>query len=285
MKRICLLTFLTISMLNIIHAQQSLKLWYNKPATQWVEALPLGNGRIGAMIFGGVEEELIQLNESTLYSGGPVKQSINPEAKQYLPAIRKALLQDGDYTKASELTKKMQGYFTESYLPMGDVIIRQQFNGKKAQGYYRDLDISKAVSSTHFTIDNVTYKREAFTSAPGNVMVIRITANAKSAIHFDVATRSQLHYTLSTTANNVYSARKNGDAPSIAQVMCSDDVATKAADIEDVVSHARRNQLSVDRCTSLVTAHLFTARIGNNRSRKHVRCFQICCRSRKTQYA
>ena len=212
MKRICLLTFLTISMLNIIHAQQSLKLWYNKPATQWVEALPLGNGRIGAMIFGGVEEELIQLNESTLYSGGPVKQSINPEAKQYLPAIRKALLQDGDYTKASELTKKMQGYFTESYLPMGDVIIRQQFNGKKAQGYYRDLDISKAVSSTHFTIDNVTYKREAFTSAPGNVMVIRITANAKSAIHFDVATRSQLHYTLSTKANNELVV--NGKAPS-----------------------------------------------------------------------
>ncbi len=61
-------------------AQSPLKLWYNKPATQWVEALPLGNGHIGAMVFGGVNEELIQLNESTLYSGGPVKKNINPEA-------------------------------------------------------------------------------------------------------------------------------------------------------------------------------------------------------------
>jgi alpha-L-fucosidase 2 len=82
---------------NNIHAQSSLKLWYNKPATQWVEASSLGNGHIDAMVFGALDEELIQLNESTLYSGGPVKKNINSEAYTYLPQIREALLKDGLY--------------------------------------------------------------------------------------------------------------------------------------------------------------------------------------------
>ncbi len=101
--------------------QTPLKLWYDKPATEWVEALPLGNGHIGAMVFGRVENELIQLNESTLYSGGPVKKNINPGSAAILPLVRKALLEEGDYSKADSLTRKMQGLYTESYLPLGDI--------------------------------------------------------------------------------------------------------------------------------------------------------------------
>src|SRR5688572_74646 len=93
-------------------AQAPLKLWYRKPAVQWVEALPVGNGRIGGMIFGGVEEDLIQLNESTLYSGGPVPKTINPGAADYLPQVRDALLKEEDYTKAKQLVRKMQGLYT-----------------------------------------------------------------------------------------------------------------------------------------------------------------------------
>jgi alpha-L-fucosidase 2 len=85
-----LVLFFGISL--VADAQPSLKLWYDKPATQWVEALPVGNGRIGGMIFGGVEKELIQLNESTLYSGGPVKRNINPGAHTYLPQIDAGLI-------------------------------------------------------------------------------------------------------------------------------------------------------------------------------------------------
>ena len=99
--------------------QQDLKLWYEQPATRWVEALPVGNGIVGAMIFGGVKEDLIQLNETTLWSGGPVKSNVNPGASAHLPAIRKALLQDNDLSTADSLLKKMQGYFTESFLPYG----------------------------------------------------------------------------------------------------------------------------------------------------------------------
>src|ERR1035438_7486873 len=89
-----------------LHAQ-NLRLWYKQPAAVWTEALPVGNGRLGAMVFGKVNEELIQLNESSLWSGGPVQTNVNPDAPSYLPQIREALLKDSDYDKARKLDEKM----------------------------------------------------------------------------------------------------------------------------------------------------------------------------------
>lgn len=194
-----------------VSAQGSLSLWYNKPAAQWVEALPVGNGHIGGMIFGGVEEELIQLNESTLYSGGPIKKNINPEAPAFLQQVRDALLKEEDYTKANQLTKKMQGLFTESYMPLGDLVIKQNFQNAVPSAYYRDLDLQRAIATTRFTVDGVTYKREVFTAAPGNIMVIRITADRKSVLSFDVLAKSQLRYRLSVSGKNELIV--NGKAP------------------------------------------------------------------------
>ena len=95
---------LTISTLIFISCFQAmavdLTLWYHQPASKWVEALPLGNGKIGGMVFGGVEEDSIQLNEGSLWSGGPEKTNVNPQAITFLPQIRKALLEDQDYAKA-----------------------------------------------------------------------------------------------------------------------------------------------------------------------------------------
>lgn len=207
-----LLVFLAFGAVqNNINAQSPVKLWYNKPAERWVEALPLGNGRIGAMTFGGVDEELIQLNESTLYSGGPVRKSINPEAHTYLSEVRNALLKEEDYTKGNLLVKKMQGLFTESYLPLADVTIRQNFSGKKPSSYYRDLDIQNAIATTRFTLNGVTYQRELFTSAPDNALVMRITSSSKAALNFDITTTSQLHYRVSAKSNNEIVV--NGKAP------------------------------------------------------------------------
>lgn len=192
--------FLMLSGIAITSRSQSpLTLWYDKPASAWVEALPVGNGRIGGMIFGKVEEELIQLNESTLYSGGPVKKSVNPDAHLYLSQLREALLKEEDYSKANELAKKMQGYYTESYMPLGDLLIRQDFGGKTPTKYYRDLDLQQAVSLTRFTIDGVEYTREIFCNAPSNTMVIRIRSSKKNALSLQVALRSQLRFHLSTT--------------------------------------------------------------------------------------
>lgn len=191
--------------------QSSQKLWYAKPAERWVEALPLGNGRIGAMVFGGVNEELIQLNESTLWSGGPLKKNFNPEAHQYLSAIREALLEKEDYSKANELTKKMQGFYTESYLPLADLMIKHRLANGTPTAYYRDLDISKAVSTTRFTLDGVTYVREGFVSAPANVFVVRLSADKSKQLNLDISTRSKLRIQKQPLSNTELVV--NGKAP------------------------------------------------------------------------
>ena len=111
MLRRLILGMVFIYFYPIVKAQDNLTIWYDKPAKEWVEALPIGNGQLGAMIFGKVDEELIQLNESTLWSGGPRKHDVNPEAYTYLSPIRQALA-NKEFEKAQELTKKMQGHYS-----------------------------------------------------------------------------------------------------------------------------------------------------------------------------
>ena len=161
--RLCFLLSLLVS---LVYSQQELKIHYDKPATFWTEALPVGNGRLGAMIFGKVNEELIQLNESTLWSGGPVSKNVNPTAFENLAPIRQALTA-GDYEKAYELTKNMQGVYSQSYMPLGDLVLKQKLNDTPVSAYYRDLNIQDGIATTIFTVDGVTYKREIFASAPG----------------------------------------------------------------------------------------------------------------------
>src|SRR5690606_39072492 len=109
MKKLFLWGWMLLSF-GFLRAQDNAIIWYERPAREWVEALPLGNGKMGAMIFGGVEEELIQLNETTLWSGGPRKDNVNPDAYQYLAPIREALAKK-DYEQAQQLTRKMQGHY------------------------------------------------------------------------------------------------------------------------------------------------------------------------------
>ncbi|UFH55411.1 glycoside hydrolase N-terminal domain-containing protein [Spirosoma sp. KNUC1025] len=187
--------FLLLLLLPGISLAQPLKLWYKQPARNWNEALPVGNGRLGAMIFGKVDEELLQLNESTLWSGGPVNPNPNPTSPTYLPQIRKAL-DDENYELATSLTKKMQGLYTESYEPLADLLIRQPFSGKPTN-YYRDLNIEDATATTRFTVDGVTYSREIFVSAPDQVIVVRLMASQAGKLNFVASLNSQLRYTLS----------------------------------------------------------------------------------------
>ena len=200
----CLFSFVVFDLVFSfsVSAQQNLKLWYDKPAQQWIEALPLGNGHIGAMVFGGVENELIQLNESTLYSGGPVSTNVNPQAHLYLPLVREALLKNENYGLADSLLHYMQGLYTESYMPMGDIMIRQDFKGAKPENYYRDLNLENAVATTRFTINNIVYQREYFVSYPDRLMLIKFTSNKKGALSFDIAATSPLHYQLVSASKN-----------------------------------------------------------------------------------
>lgn len=175
-------------------AQTDLKLWYDKPASTWTEALPVGNGRLGAMVFGGIKDELLQLNESTLWGGGPVHTNVNPNAYENLQLARQALFRDEDYGKAFDYAKKMQGYYSESYLPLGDLKITQNFTDVIPTAYYRDLNIKDAISTTRFTIDGTEFTREIISSAADQVIVIHLTANKIGRLNFKIADASQLKH-------------------------------------------------------------------------------------------
>jgi alpha-L-fucosidase 2 len=191
----CMVSIVALFFGSNVSAQSTkdLSLWYNKPAAVWTEALPVGNGTFGAMVFGGVEEELIQLNEATLWSGGPLQKSVNPASPQYLQPLREALFKR-DYEKADALAHKMQGLFSESYLPMADLMIKQSFADNKPSVYYRDLNIQDAIATTKYTVNGVNYKREVFASAPDKVIVIRITSDKPKQINLQLSTKSQLKY-------------------------------------------------------------------------------------------
>lgn len=178
-KYIFLIICLVISLQGYAD-ESSLKLWYKQPAQEWVEALPLGNGRLGAMVFGKVNKELVQLNEETLWSGRPVDLDPNPDAVKYLPLVREALFA-GDWRKATDLCHKMQGDYTQSYLPMADLEIDYGFSNEEVEEYKRELDISKAVSKISFVKEGITYKRELFVSAPDQLVLMKLSVNLNSA--------------------------------------------------------------------------------------------------------
>ncbi|PWK18098.1 alpha-L-fucosidase 2 [Arcicella aurantiaca] len=172
-----------------LFAQKNLTLWYKQPARNWNEALPIGNGRIGAMIFGKPENELIQLNEQTLWSGGPVNKNPNPEASKHLQEVRDAILAE-DFAKAEQLTKQLQGLYSEAYQPLGDLVFKQKFTGETSN-YSRDLNIENAVSTTRFKVGNTEFTREFFVSAPAQAMVFKLKSSQKGALDFMLTTKSQ----------------------------------------------------------------------------------------------
>lgn len=164
-------------------------LTYSTPAEQWTDALPVGNGRLGAMVFGGIKTELLQLNEDTLWSGGP-RDWNNPAAREVLPKVRAALFA-GRYEEATELCKQMQGPYNQSYQPLGDLSIKFEFDGEPTD-YHRELDIDSAIAKTRFVAGGVTYTREIFASFPADVIVISITANRPGRISFSAELSSPL---------------------------------------------------------------------------------------------
>ena len=196
-----LLSTLIFSALGI-RAEDRLKLWYESPASIWEEALPVGNGFIGAMIYGGVEEELIRLNEGSLWSGGPLKKTINADAWRHLQPIREALAEN-NYEIAHDLSRKMQGYFTESFMPLGDLRIKQTFGtAESAVNYNRELNIANAMAKTEFSVGGVKYSREIFTSAPDSVMVIKIKSDTPKMLILDFTLESQLKNDVSPFGQN-----------------------------------------------------------------------------------
>lgn len=166
-----------------------MKLWYQEPAKNWTDALPIGNGRMGAMIFGRVEQERIQCNEDTLWSGSPTDWN-NPRAKEVLPKVR-SLIFKGDYLQADQLCKEMLGPYTQSYLPLCDLHLHFRKVGK-VDSYERSLDIEEGVARVVYSVDGITYTREIFSSFPDQVIVVRLSSSEKGALDFRATLTSLL---------------------------------------------------------------------------------------------
>lgn len=184
-------------------------LWYKQPAQAWTEALPIGNGRLGAMIFGDPRTERFQINEDTLWSGPPGDWN-NPHASDHLATVRELVLTQQDYTQAGEVCKEMQGPFTESYQPLGNLYLKFPDPGELSD-YRRQLDIGSALTRVSYRATEVTFTREAFSSAVDQVIAIRLTADKPGSINFTASFRSPI---LSMAdCDNQYSLRLMGKAP------------------------------------------------------------------------
>ncbi|BBO34691.1 hypothetical protein PLANPX_4303 [Lacipirellula parvula] len=164
-----------------------LALWYDAPAERWTEALPIGNGRLGAMIFGGVAEERLQLNEDTLWTGGPHCYD-HPGAAEALPELRR-LLFAGRQREAEALA--MERFMSiplrqRAYQPLGDLKLTFPVHGK-AVNYRRQLDLDAAIATTEYEADGFRYRREIFASAPARAIVVRLSSNRAGQLSFNAA--------------------------------------------------------------------------------------------------
>ncbi len=189
-------------------AQSGHILWYEKPASYFEETLMLGNGKMGAAIFGGVEVDSIYLNDITLWSGEPVDARMNPDAHQFIPQIREALRMK-NYALADSLQRNVQGSFSQSYAPLGTLKIRF-FHEDTVQNYYRTLDIQDAVSTITYDVGDVSIRREYFISHPDQVMIIRLTASRLGALNFDLSLSSLLRHEIFA---NYHRLEMSGYAP------------------------------------------------------------------------
>ena len=176
-------------------------LWYETAATAFEEALPLGNGRTGVMVYGGPVSDRFLLNDSTLWTGRPTDAAVNPDAINWLPKVREALFR-GDYEEADTLTRKIQGKFSQSYAPLGDLFLETAgIAAGQVNGYRRELDLTSAVARTTFTAGSTAHSREAFVSYPDKLLIVRLAVSDPGRLAFTLRFGSQLRHDVAVAGN------------------------------------------------------------------------------------
>ncbi|MBQ4387256.1 MAG: glycoside hydrolase family 95 protein [Prevotella sp.] len=215
MRKLLLLTVLLGLSTQGVLAQPH-RLWYSRPAAHWLEALPIGNSHLGAMVYGGTEVEQIQLNEETFWSGSP-HQNNSTESLEYLPQVRQ-LIFDGQEQEAHQLMDQhfVKGPHGMKFLPLGS--IRLTLGHREVSDYRRELNLGNALATTHYIYKGVKYERTVFASQADNAIVVRLTASKKGALSFSIGFDSPLEakvfplsvsgkkpclYQLSATVKNV----------------------------------------------------------------------------------
>ena len=192
MKRILSTLIICVFTSIAVNAQQH-KLWYSKPASHWLEALPIGNSHLGAMVYGGTDIEQIQLNEETFWSGSPHENN-NPSAKVAIKEVRK-LIFAGKEEQADGIIGRsfFKGPHGQKFLPLGDLSLKFNYQSNSEQSnseptnYRRELNLGDALNTTSFEVDGVKYDRIVFASQADNAIVVQITASKKKALNFAVS--------------------------------------------------------------------------------------------------
>ncbi len=194
-------TTLLLLLSQVLVAQQPpLKLHYNSPAQHFEEALVIGNGRSGATIFGGTTQEKFYLNDLTLWSGGPVNADINPSAHTYMPVVREALANE-NYALADSLMRNIQGPFSQSYAPMGNLLI--DLNHHNVKNYNRELSLDLAEVNIRYEFEGYQYSRQYFYSHPDKVMVMKFTTNHPAGHKLSLSFNSLLKNEINTADGQI----------------------------------------------------------------------------------
>ena len=197
MKKLVLMSLACVAL--TVSAQQH-KLWYSKPASHWLEALPVGNSHLGAMVYGGTDTEEIQLNEETFWSGSPHNNN-SPEAKAALPEVRR-LIFEGKEGEASKLIDKyfIKGPHGMRFLPLGSV--KLNLGHKDVSKYERALNLGDATATTSYIYNGVRYERTVFASQADNVIIVQLKAGKKEKLEFDICFDSQLQSKVFTVSEH-----------------------------------------------------------------------------------
>ncbi len=246
MRKALLLLCLALPAQLIAVEQPPLRLWYDTPASYFEQSLPIGNGRLGALVYGGTTRDTIFLNDITLWTGTPIDSTEGEGAARWIPEICRALFAE-DYALADSLQRYVQGHNSAHYRPLATMVITDR-NDLPATGYRRWLDIDSAICHDTFRRGATTYRREYFASAPDRVVAIGISAEGTGTINCDVALASQVPH--STRANGqgqlTMTGRADDDAMnsvhfcSIMRVVTDGGTTTALGDTAISISGARR---------------------------------------------
>ena len=188
----CAMAVMTAMMAKSSTDNLPLKLWYNRPAQYFEESLPIGNGKLGALVYGGVTDNILYLNDITLWTGKPVNPKLGEGAAQWIPTIRKTLF-DENYREADNLQLHVQGPNSQYYQPLATIHILDA-DTTQTSSYYRELNLDSAICKDHYTRNGVTYSREYFASYPDHMIAIRIKANKQNAINCAVKLSAQISH-------------------------------------------------------------------------------------------
>ena len=216
------------------------RLWYNAPAKHWLEALPIGNSHLGGMVYGGIQDENIQLTEETFWSGGPHNNN-SQKSLDNLPKVRD-LIFNGREEEAADIINKdfVVGPHGMRFLPMANLHVKMQNQGK-AEHFVRELDLKRAITTTSFVLDDVRYTRTTFASLADGVIVCHIKASKKGALNFDVTLDSPFKHQVQKTPHGVVLRVKGQDQEGIKAALtaeCVADVKTDGTEATIIVSAA-----------------------------------------------